>query len=311
MRRRTACLALGWGAIAPAAAWGQAQTLDVPYVATPDNVVDAMLKMARVGPADYVVDLGCGDGRLVIAAAKQYGARGFGVDLDPRLVHEARREAARQGVQDRAAFYERNLYVTDFSRASVLTLYLFPRVNLDLRPRLFTEMRPGTRVVSHDFDFGAWEPDARETIPVPGKSYGPPQSTIYFWVVPANAAGRWSWRVGEGGHVREYDAAFEQTFQKLRVRGAGNVRGGAGRVRGEEIEFTATVYENGRESRHEYRGRLTGETIAGSVRVDGTAQNREWQARRVARGSIDIEGSADAGAANPDSVSNPPAAARN
>ncbi|HSQ02810.1 MAG TPA: class I SAM-dependent methyltransferase, partial [Burkholderiales bacterium] len=284
-----ACLLVCWSALAPATVHAQAQTLDVPYVPTPAGVVDAMLKMANVGASDYVVDLGCGDGRLVITAAKQYGAHGFGVDLDPRLVNEAQHEAARQGVQDHVAFYERNLYITDFSRASVLTLYLFPKVNLDLRPRLFSEVRPGTRVVSHDFDFGAWEPDEKQVVAVPGKSYGPPQSTLYFWIVPANASGRWTWQLGDGGNARDYDVTLEQTFQMLRAQAAGAVRDGAGRMRGDEVRFTLTVEAGGQTMRQEYRGRLDGDTIVGSVRSEDAAGEHAWKATRMTRGKINIE----------------------
>jgi len=289
VRRFAACMLICMSALAPSPARAQAQALDVPYVGTPAVVVDAMLKLANVGPDDYVVDLGCGDGRIVIAAAKQYGARGFGVDLDPRLVNEARHEAIRAGVADRVEFYERNLYITDLSEASVLTLYLFPKVNLDLRPRLFKEVRPGTRVVSHDFDFGSWKPDAQQTLAVPEKSYGEPKSTIYFWVVPAAAAGRWSWHLGDPGAMHDYDVMLEQTFQMLRVVPSAGVHAGSGRMRGEEIGLVLTVGSNGRETREEYRGRLRGDSIVGSVRIEGAAQEIAWRAERVAHGKIDIE----------------------
>src|SRR5688572_20185477 len=125
------------------------------------NVVDAMLEIAQVGPKDFVIDLGSGDGRIVIAAAKKRGARGLGVELDGALVNDARREAQRQGVADKTEFRAENLFVTDLDKATVLTTYLFPRVNAQLRPRIFEQMRPGSRVVSHEFDFGNWKPDAQ------------------------------------------------------------------------------------------------------------------------------------------------------
>src|ERR1051325_10877652 len=131
-----------------------AQQSDVPYVPTPPNVVEAMLEIAKVGPNDYLIDLGSGDGRILITAAKKYGTRGLGVDLDGSLVSDAKREARRQGVADRVEFLEQNLFITDIDKATVLTAYLFPQVNMELRPRLFAELRPGTRVVSHEFDFG-------------------------------------------------------------------------------------------------------------------------------------------------------------
>src|SRR3977135_3414267 len=132
---------------------------DTPYVQTPQNVVDKMLEVAKVGPADYVIDLGSGDGRMVITAAQKYGARGFGVDLDRRLVELANKRAASASVADRAVFYERDLYETDLAAASVVTIYLLPEVNLMVRPKLLATLKPGTRVVSHDYNMGDWPPD--------------------------------------------------------------------------------------------------------------------------------------------------------
>src|SRR6185436_6395928 len=123
---------------------------DVPFITTPDNVTMTMLQIARVNAQDYVIDLGSGDGRIVITAAKRYGARGLGVDLDGALVSEAKREARRQGVADRVEFLEQNLFITDIDKATVLTSYLFPQVNMELRPRFFAELKPGTRIVSHE-----------------------------------------------------------------------------------------------------------------------------------------------------------------
>src|SRR5687767_4877625 len=190
-----------------------AQSADVPYVPTPQNVVEAMLDLAKVGPDDFVIDLGSGDGRIVITAAKKYGARGFGVELDGALVADARREAERQGVKERAQFLAQNLFITDIDRATVITSYLFPRINLQLRPRIFSEVKPGTRVVSHEFDFGNWKADAHVKVPVPNKRYGPPSSDVYLWIVPANAAGRWRWQfAGEAG---TFEVTLAQTFQML------------------------------------------------------------------------------------------------
>jgi hypothetical protein len=266
------------------------QASDVPYVPTPPNVVTAMLDIAKTGPDDFVIDLGSGDGRIVIAAAKQYGARGFGVDLDGALVSQARREAERQGVQGRVEFFTRNIFVTDIDRATVLTSYLFPRVNLDLRPRLFSELKPGTRVVSHEFDYGNWKPDAHVRVPVPNKPYGPPSSDVYLWIVPANAAGRWQWKLAGDAPV-ECEAVLEQTFQML--RGSGRAAGASARVEnarlaGEAISFVFVAQTGGREVRHELSGRISGDTIRGKARASGAAET-EWQATRVARGTIDID----------------------
>ena len=157
-------------------------------------------------------------------------------------MNAARREAERQGVAERAAFHERNLFVTDIGDATVVTMYLFPSVNLQLRPRLFEQLKPGTRVVSHDFDMGDWKPDARTTVPVPDKPYGPPRSEVYLWIVPANAAGTWHWQLEVGGAPVAYEVALEQTFQMLSgkpVVGGGPARLEGGRMRGDEIRLHA------------------------------------------------------------------------
>ena len=261
-----------------------AQMADVPYVPTPWVVVEAMLNIARVTQGDYVVDLGCGDGRLVITAAKKYGAAGFGVDIDGKLVSEAQREARRQGVEGRAAFYERNLFITDFSKATVMTMYLTTKINLQLRPRLFEVLKPGARVVSHDFDMGNWREDERLKVAVPDKPYGPPSSEIYLWIVPANAAGLWEWRA-QGGTPGAFDLALEQTFQMLTGKGAAGVTVEGGRGRGDAIRLTLIAPAGGRAVRHEFEGRIAGDTITGRMRT-GDGADAAWSATRSKRGSI-------------------------
>jgi 2-polyprenyl-3-methyl-5-hydroxy-6-metoxy-1,4-benzoquinol methylase len=147
---------------------------DEPYVPTPHAVVDKMLEVAQVGPNDVVYDLGCGDGRIVIAAAKK-GARGVGIDIDEQRIREARSNAAAAGVADRVQFRQEDLFKTDFREATVVTMYLLTSVNMRLRPRLLAELKPGTRIVSHAFDLGDWKP--LETHKVGS-------STVYYWVVP-------------------------------------------------------------------------------------------------------------------------------
>ncbi len=271
-----------------------AQGADVPYVPTPRSVVDAMLGIAKVGPNDYVIDLGSGDGRIVITAAKKVGARGFGVDIDASLVSNARREARREGVSDKVAFYTQNLFITDISKATVLTMYLLPKINLQLRPRIFAELKPGTRIVSHDFDMDNWQPDAKLTLAVPDKSYGPPSSDVFLWIVPADAAGKWQWRLTVGGVARDYEVALEQTFQILRgtasVAGTG-ARFGSGKMRGEDISFVLVAEIDGRAVRHEFSGRVSGDSISGRVALHGTAPAQsEWRAGRVTRGKMDVNG---------------------
>lgn len=260
---------------------------DVPFIPTPPTVVDAMLELAGVGPRDFVIDLGSGDGRIVIAAAKNRGARGYGVEIDGELVQTARRTAQREGVAERVEFKVQDLFGTDLGQATVVAMYLYPRLMLQLRPRLFAELKPGSRVVSHDFDMAAWKPDARVTVPVPGKPYGPPSSDAYLWIMPANAAGTWRWRAADGV---EYELTVLQTYQMLEGKAAiggrpGRVEGG--RMRGDEISLMLTREIGGRMLRQEFRGRVEGDAINGKTRLpDGGEQ--DWNAARVKRGSIKI-----------------------
>jgi hypothetical protein len=152
---------------------------DVPYVPTPEIVVEKMLELAQVGPDDVIYDLGSGDGRIVITAAKKYGARGLGVDIDPERVKEARENAEKEGVSDRVKFREGNLFEMDLSGASVVTLYLLQSINMKLRPKLLAELKPGTRVVSHSFDMGDWKPE--KEVEIEGRK-------IYYWTVPEKKA---------------------------------------------------------------------------------------------------------------------------
>jgi SAM-dependent methyltransferase len=156
----------------------QIQLLEVPYVPTPDNVVEEMLKVANVGKDDMVYDLGCGDGRIVITAAQKYGARGVGVDINPDRIKESNENARKAGVTDRVKFLQQDLFETDLREATVVTLYLLPDVNRRLRPKLFLELKPGTRIVSHAFDMGEWNPE--KVIKVPGPDR---ERTIYYWVI--------------------------------------------------------------------------------------------------------------------------------
>ena len=207
--------AFAWFVLGGVAFGAAAAEPTVPYVPTPPEVVDKMLTMARVTPNDYVIDLGSGDGRIVVTAAKKFGARGFGVDLNPVRIKEAVENAAKNGVSDRAEFYQRNLFETDLSSATVITMYLLPRVNLELRPKLL-ELKPGTRIVSHDFDMDEWKPDESVNMNVKEK-YGSAggSSSVYFWVVPAKVAGNWQWQLGIGGKPQNYELALEQKFQVL------------------------------------------------------------------------------------------------
>ena len=265
----------------------QEKDLDTPYVQTPQVVVDKMLEMAKVGPDDYVIDLGSGDGRMVITAARKHGARGFGVDLDRRLVELANRNAAKAGVAKRAVFYERNLFETDVSPATVMSIYLLPDVNLAIRARLLATLKPGTRIVSHDYNMGEWPPDAQVEMDAPGKTVGIGQrSKVFYWMVPGNAAGKWRWQVKREGGAEDYELTLNQNFQKL--SGALSVNGRPAKLEnpvlaGERIAFTATVGEGAGAARYEFSGRIFNNAIDGTVRGGRNGQGPElaWSATRT------------------------------
>jgi trans-aconitate methyltransferase len=160
------------------------KTPDVPFVPTGEKIVTRMLEMAKVTNTDHLIDLGSGDGRIVITAAKRYGARGVGVEIDPALVHEARENARAEGVADRATFVQGDIFEANIRDATVITMYLLPDVNMRLRPKLLSDLKPGTRIVSHNYDLGDWKPAQTATV-----SVGSTQQTVYLWVVPPRAAG--------------------------------------------------------------------------------------------------------------------------
>jgi hypothetical protein len=177
----------------------------------------------------------------------------------------------------------------------VLTAYLYPSILHQLRPRIFAQLKPGSRVVSHEFDFGNWKPDAQVRVSVPDKPYGPPVSDVYLWIVPANAAGRWHWRLPVAGADAVFEIELEQTFQMLRgsARAAGRpARIENPRLRGDELRLVLTVNLDGRDARYELAGKIAGDTIRGKARVAGSASEVDWAAGRVARGSINIEAAA-------------------
>ena len=276
-----ACLACALPFLAVVAAWaGEAR---VPYVPTPQSVVDTMLETAKVGPRDYVIDLGSGDGRIVVTAARKHGARGFGVDINPERIREANENARVAGVTDKVAFHQQDLFATDLTLATVITMYLLPRVNLELRPKLL-ELAPGTRLVSHDFDMSDWKPDTHLTVNAKDK-YGDAAGTsdIYYWVVPAKVAGAWQWQLPFGGKTRQYEVRLEQKYQSLSgtalVDGR-EVRIQDARINGADIRFQFTTA--GDPVKHEFAGRVEGGAINGTATVSGPrVQGQfEWAARR-------------------------------
>lgn len=254
---------------------------DTPYVQTPQNVVDAMLETAKVTDKDYVIDLGSGDGRMVITAAKKRGARGFGVDLDKRLVQLANANARKAGVADRAKFYARDLFETDLTPASVITIYLLPEVNLMARSKLLA-LAPGTRIVSHDYGIGDWLPDLEYEMDAPGKPVGRSQkSKVLYWVVPDIVAGRWTWNVDIGGKARPVELDVRQNYQKLEATAkldGRTVPVEQAKLTGRMVEVTLQLPERGRVT---FSGRRINQALEGEMRASGESRGAPWSAVRV------------------------------
>jgi len=222
---------------------------DVVWVPTPQELVDKMLDLAKVTPKDYVIDLGSGDGRTVITAAKR-GIRAHGIEYNPDLVELSKRNAAKEGVSDRATFVKADLFESDFSQATVITMFLLSSINLKLRPKIL-DLKPGTRIVSNTFDMAEWKAD--ETATVSGCDHW---CTALFWIVPAKVGGTWKLPQGE--------LTLKQSFQMI----SGTLRSGNvaapitnGRLRGDEISFTARGAQ--------YNGRVSDNTIEGTVKSGG------------------------------------------
>jgi SAM-dependent methyltransferase len=237
-------LAIGAGLMTSATLAQQEPKLDVIYVPTPQEVVDRMLDMAEVKPGDYMIDFGCGDGRMVVSAAKR-GARGYGVDINPVRIREANENAKKAGVTDKVEFKIANLFEEDLSKADVMAMYLLTDINLRLRPKILDTMKPGSRVVSHAFDMGDWEPDQRDT--VAGKQ-------VFFWMVPAKVEGKWVIE-GEPKMTLSLKQQFQMVGGQAEINGKSvNVTGG--RLKGADITFTV----DGKT----YTGKVNGNVIQGA-----------------------------------------------
>jgi hypothetical protein len=240
---------------------------DVIWVPTPEALVEKMLDMAKLTPKDIHYDLGSGDGRTVIAAAKR-GAQAVGVEYNPDMVALSERAAAKEGVSAKAKFINGDIFQTDFSHATVVTLYLLPSLNVKLRPTIL-KMKPGTRVVSHAFTMDEWQPDQTEN--VEGR-------TAYLWIVPAPVDGTWRWN-GSGNGPKEYEVALRQQFQK--VDGAARLDGRLGQLRdvnlrGDQISFTVLDADG---ARRDFSGRVSGNAMQGVVKHPGG--EAKWSATRA------------------------------
>jgi hypothetical protein len=274
MLARRAAVALALAACAAAAAAQPAQKKDefvpqvgqagkdVIWVPTPDDLVERMLRMAQTTPNDFVIDLGSGDGRIAIAAAKKFNARSMGIEYNPDMVELSTRNASKEGVAGKAKFAKADIFETDFSQATVITMYLLPGLNIKLRPKLL-DMKPGTRIVSHQFNMDDWQPD--ETTNIDGRR-------AYFWLVPAKVQG--TWRLSDG-----FDLTLEQKYQMLEgTVKLGNVNAGLrdAKLAGDRISF-AFVDQGG--VRRDFTGKVNGNTMEGTVKLETGAESR-WTATK-------------------------------
>ena len=254
--------------------------LDVPFVPTNYEVVDEMLRIADVGKDDILYDLGCGDGRIVVTAAKKYGARGIGIDIDPERIAESIENAKKENVTDKVQFIEQNLFEADFSEATVVTMYLLSSVNLEMRPKLFQQLKPGTRIVSHDFNMGDWEPD--EQTEVGGNEYY--GHSVYFWIIPANVTGDWSWTVSSGSNNKQYMLKINQYFQKLDgliTTESAQFPSENLNITGDLVQFSLDDEVGGRKISMNFKGRVNSNIIEGTIERTGvTPRIIKWQAHR-------------------------------
>ena len=287
--RRISCLIIA--VISLGSLWSAAHSAerrpDVSFVGTPHPAVLEMLKTAQVTQNDIVYDLGCGDGRFVITAAKLFRARGVGIDIDPPRIQESTENALQAGVADRVRFVQADLFETDISEATVVTLYLLTGLNLKLRPKLFRECKPGTRIVSHEFDMGEWKPDRVGVVPNVKIFYQPdlPQEKdtyFYYWVIPADVDGLWRWTSpGKRNFTLRLHQKFQEISGKIKLDGR-EVSIEDARLVGDQLSFTLTDRTAGQKAVMRFNGRVSGNTIQGNVDVQGDplAGKQPWTANR-------------------------------
>lgn len=263
----------------------KSQNLDVPYVPTPQSVVDKMLEVADVGPGDYVIDLGCGDGRIVIAAA-QKGSYGHGIDLDSERIREARSNARKSNVSDKVMFLQEDIFETDFSRANVITMYLLESVNLELRSHLLEKLEPGTRIVSHDFDMGEWKPDEHIQVDNAKLHLGEweidnpiaeDNHDIFYWIIPARVEGEWEWQTNNKNFTMAVDQEFQEIHPKI-SSGDATLNLEETLLKGERISISAYNPSNGTE--YIYNGQVDEDEIIGTVQIrsDNYHTLEDWSA---------------------------------
>lgn len=258
---------------------------DTPYVPTPIDVVERMLQLAGVGPSDYLIDIGSGDGRIVLTAVSKFGARGHGIEIDPRLIERSRQAAAKLGIGDRAQFLTQDLFESDFSKATVVSVYLLPKVMQLLTPKL-AALRPGTRIVSHDYAMlGDWQPDMTLRMYVPDKPVGRDKhSTLMLWTVPAPVAGRWQFDLPKAQGGARVEIAVSQARQIL--TGKATLNGQPVdllglRIDGERLRFALEPSGRVERFRHEFDGVVKGDSVSGTATYHARAASvaARWEAR--------------------------------
>ena len=268
---------LSW--LQPVSIQAQEVNLDVPFVPTPYEVVDEMLRLAELKKGDILYDLGCGDGRIVIEAAKRAGIRAVGIDIDPERIRESEENAIKAGVQKMVEFRCQNIFEADFSDATVVTMYLLPDVNIRLRPTILRKLRPGTRIVSHSFDMDEWEPEKHTYV---AASLYP--HSVYLWIVPANISGIWEWKMNLKQKKTGCRLEIEQHFQKYSgqlILGDEKIPLPEGKVNGDLIDLVVTPASL-KDTTLRFTGRAIKDIIKGEIQVvSGPKNSKEsWEARR-------------------------------
>ncbi len=259
---------------------GQYPKWDVPYVPTPYQVVNQMLDIANVTSTDILYDLGCGDGRIVITAASRTGTKGVGIEIDPERIKECRAHAAASNVENLVTFLNEDLFEADFQEATVLTLYLLNSVNLKLRPKILSQLKPGTRIVSHDFSMGDWKPDKETSVEVDYRIHN-----IYFWTVPVNASG--TWRINQPSELSAvpFTLTIKQRFQN--IEGQVSIRNSVfplkeARLHGDRIAFVLEQLDTYTLGPIVFTGTLQEHNLEGTVTF-GSGQEKKtaaWQGKR-------------------------------
>jgi SAM-dependent methyltransferase len=256
--------------------FAQSRFPDVHYEPTPQLIVEELLKMAGVNRNDVVYDLGCGDGRFVITAAKKYGARGVGIDIDPERIKESNQNARIAGVLDKVKFIEGDLFETDFREATVVALYLLPDLNMQLRPTLLKDLKPGTRVVSYEFDMYDWQPDKMGRLG---------RNKYYSWVIPADVAGKWRWSFPSAKGEEQFGLSLTQKFQEIDgwiTTPVQTVAPLQAYLIGNQIGFVLRYRPSGKPVEMRFSGRVEGNTMSGIVEVNSGpfAGRHKWSAKR-------------------------------